>query len=158
MPLPIENCDAVVNPQKPRNSPDIGSVAVMAATRTDLFLLADLLPFNKNEFERIFISRRYDIPHRPEGFSVTSPFVGAPYAVIHLYQLVDQGPGDIRDQLFHGVISFAEGCRTNRARRSAAFRALGGAGRGSLLLQEAADRVRGDCPLLNPVLDAISFQ
>ena len=91
MPLPIENCDAVVNPQKPRNSPDIGSVAVMAATRTDLFLLADLLPFNKNEFERIFISRRYDIPHRPEGFSVTSPFVGAPYAVMLLETLIAWG-------------------------------------------------------------------
>jgi len=91
MPIPGEDSDAVVNPQKLRNSTDIGSVAVMAATRTDLFLLADVLPFNKNEFERIFISRRYDIPQRPQGFSVTGPFVGAPYAVMLLETLIAWG-------------------------------------------------------------------
>jgi purine-nucleoside phosphorylase len=91
MPLTAENCDAVVNPPKSENSPDIGSVAVMAATRADLFLLGDLLPFNKNEFERLFISRIYFNPHRPEGFSVAGPFVGAPYAVMLLETLIARG-------------------------------------------------------------------
>jgi len=88
---PGADCDAVVNPQKPRNIPDIGSLAVMAATRTDLFLLADILPFDKNKFEPIFISRRYDIPHGPQVFSVTGPFVGAPYAVMLLETLIACG-------------------------------------------------------------------
>jgi len=88
---PGEDGDAVVNPHKPRNAPDIGSVAVMAATRADLFLLADVLPFDKNKFERLFISRRYDILHRPQGFSVTGPFVGAPYAVMLLETLIARG-------------------------------------------------------------------
>lgn len=91
MPLATENCDAVVNPSRPENSPDIGSLAVLAATRADIFLLGDLLPFNKNEFERLFISRMYFIPHRPEGFSVAGPFVGAPYAVMLLETLIARG-------------------------------------------------------------------
>jgi uridine phosphorylase len=91
MPPATENCDAVVNPPKPENSPAIGSVAVMAATRADLFLLGDALPFNKNEFERLFISRMYFKPHRPEGFTVTGPFVGAPYAVMLMETLIARG-------------------------------------------------------------------
>ncbi|MEJ2169858.1 MAG: nucleoside phosphorylase [Desulfobacterales bacterium] len=102
MPLTAENCDAVVNPPKSENSPDIGSVAVMAATRADLFLLGDLLPFNKNEFERLFISRIYFNPHRPEGFSVAGPFVGAPYAVMLLETLIARGARRI---IFRGHIS-----------------------------------------------------
>jgi uridine phosphorylase len=91
MPLATENCDAVVNPPKPENSPDIGSIAVMAATRADLLLLGNFLPFNKNEFERLFISRMYFNPLRPEGFSVAGPFVGAPYAVMLLETLIARG-------------------------------------------------------------------
>lgn len=91
MPLSTENSDAIVNPQKPKNSPDIGSVAVMAATRADLFLLSEVLPFDKNEFERLFVSRMYLNRHQPEDFSVTGPFVGAPYAVMLLESLIARG-------------------------------------------------------------------
>jgi purine-nucleoside phosphorylase len=91
MSFSADNCDAVVNPEKPKNSPDIGSVAVMAATRVDLLLLGDLLPFNKNEFERLFISRMYIRRDRTDAFSVTGPFVGAPYAVMLLETLIAGG-------------------------------------------------------------------
>ncbi len=91
MPLSAENWDAVVNPQKPKNSPDIGTVAVMAATRADLFLLGDLLPFNKTEFQRLFISRMYFNRLGPADFSVIGPFVGAPYAAMLLETLIARG-------------------------------------------------------------------
>ena len=91
MPFSADNCDAIVNPQKPKNSAVIGSVAVMAATRVDLLLLGDLLPFNKNEFERLFISRMYVNRDRTDGFSITGPFVGAPYAVMLLETLIAGG-------------------------------------------------------------------
>ena len=91
MPLSTDNWDAVVNPQKPKSAPDIGTVAVMAATRADLSLLGDLLAFNKNEFERLFISRLYFNRRRPAGFSVIGPFVGAPYAVMLLETLIARG-------------------------------------------------------------------
>ena len=83
--------DAVVNPQNPENSPGIGPVAVMAATRPDLFLLGDLFSFNKNEFQRLFTSRIYVKPDRSADFSVTGPFVGAPYAVMLLESLIVRG-------------------------------------------------------------------
>lgn len=83
--------EAIVKPLKSKSSADIGSVAVMAATRADLFLLGDLLPFNINEFERLFISRMYSDIHRPEAFSVTGPFIGAPYAVMLLESLIARG-------------------------------------------------------------------
>ena len=91
MPLCADNCDAIVNPQKPKNSPEIGSVAVMAATRVDLLLLGDLLPFNKNEFEHLFISRMYVSRDRTDGFTITGPFIGAPYAVMLLETLIACG-------------------------------------------------------------------
>jgi uridine phosphorylase len=91
MPPAAENRDAIVNPQKPKSAPDIGSVAVMAATRADLFLLGDLLPFNKNEFERLFISRMYYNSCRQPGVSVIGPFVGAPYAAMLLETLIVRG-------------------------------------------------------------------
>ncbi|UCD78778.1 MAG: nucleoside phosphorylase [Desulfobacterales bacterium] len=83
--------DAIINPQKSKFSPDIGSVAAMAATRADLFLLCDLLQFNKNEYERLFISRLYFNRSRLGSFSVTGPFVGAPYAVMLLETLIAWG-------------------------------------------------------------------
>jgi uridine phosphorylase len=91
MPISADNCEAIINPPKPKNSPDIGAVAVMAATQADLTLLGDLLPFNKNEFERLFISRMYFNRGQPSGFAVTGPFVGAPYAVILLETLIARG-------------------------------------------------------------------
>lgn len=91
MPLFVDPGDAVVNPQKPDNSAGIGPVAVMAATLPDLILLGDLLPFNKNEYQRLFTSRMYVKPDRSADFSVTGPFVGAPYAVMLLESLIVRG-------------------------------------------------------------------
>ena len=91
IPLYADPGDAVVNPQKPENSPGIGPVAVMAATRPDLFLLGDLLSISKNEFQRLFTSRMYVKPDRSADFSVTGPFVGAPYAVMLLESLIVRG-------------------------------------------------------------------
>jgi purine-nucleoside phosphorylase len=87
----VQKNDAIVNPAKPKNAPDIGPVAVMAATRTDLFSLCDHFNFDKNDFQRLMISRQYFNGLHPDGFSVTGPFVGAPYAVILLETLIAWG-------------------------------------------------------------------
>jgi uridine phosphorylase len=63
----------------------------MAATRPDLFLLGDLLAFNRDKFQHLFTSRMYVNADRPAAFSVTGPFVGAPYAVMLLESLVVRG-------------------------------------------------------------------
>jgi purine-nucleoside phosphorylase len=105
IPFRADPCDAVVNPQRPENSPGIGSVAVMAATRPDLFLLGDLLSLNKNAFQRLFTSRMYVSPHSSDGFSVTGPFVGAPYAVMLLESLIVRGARHIIFMGWCGAVS-----------------------------------------------------
>ena len=95
----MQNNDAIVNPAKFKNAPDLGPVAVMAATRTDLFSLCELLNFDKNDFYRLMISRLYFDRLHPDGFSVTGPFVGAPYAVILLETLIAWG---VRKIIFLG--------------------------------------------------------
>ena len=87
----MQKNDAIVNPVKFKNAPDLGPVAVMAATRTDLFALCDILNFDKNNFRRLMISRLYLGRLQPEGLSVTGPFVGAPYAVMLLETLIAWG-------------------------------------------------------------------
>ncbi len=87
----MQNNDAIVNPVKPKNLPDIGPVAVMVATRVDLFYLCDLFNYTKDDFQRLFISRLYFNGLHPAGFSVTGPFIGAPYAVMLLETLIAWG-------------------------------------------------------------------
>jgi len=95
----VQKNDAIVNPAKSKNAPDLGPVAVMAATRADLFFLCELFNFEKNDFLRLMISRLYFDRLHPDGFSVTGPFVGAPYAVILLETLIAWG---VRKIIFLG--------------------------------------------------------
>jgi purine-nucleoside phosphorylase len=83
--------DAIVNPVKSKNAPDIGPVAVMAATRPDLFSLCELFNFSRDDFRRIMTSRMYSDRQTPQGVSVTGPCVGAPYAVMLLETLIAWG-------------------------------------------------------------------
>ena len=101
----MQNNEAVVNPHKTKNSPDIGPVAVMAATRPDLIHLCELLNLSKDEFQRLFISRLYCDKRNPGGFSVTGPFVGAPYAVMLLENLIARGARQIIILGWCGAIS-----------------------------------------------------
>jgi purine-nucleoside phosphorylase len=87
--------DAIVNPIKSKSSPDIGPVAVMAATEPDLFYLCQLLNFSKDDCQHLFMSRLYFDRRNPGGFSVTGPFVGAPYAVMLLETLIAWGARQI---------------------------------------------------------------
>jgi len=91
----VHDNDAVVNPQKTKNSPDIGSVAVMAATRPDLIYLSELFHFSKDDYQRLYLSRLYFDRNNPGGPSVTGPFVGAPYAVMLLENLIAWGASQI---------------------------------------------------------------
>ena len=95
----MQNYDAVVNPRKTKNSPDIGPVAVMAATEPDFHYLCQLLNFSKDDCQRLFMSRLYFDRRNPGGFSVTGPFVGAPYAVMLLETLIAWG---VRQIIFVG--------------------------------------------------------
>jgi len=83
--------DAIVNPVKSKNTPEIGPVAVIAATEMDLFFLRDLFHFNKDDYRRLFTSRLYARDSSPEGVCLTGPGIGAPYAAMMLETLIAWG-------------------------------------------------------------------
>ena len=87
--------EAVINPQKGKGSPDLGPIAVMAATWPDLTCLRDLFNFSKDDYQRLFLSRLYFDRGNPGGVSVVGPFVGAPYAVMLLENLIAWGARQI---------------------------------------------------------------
>jgi len=91
----VRDNEAIVNPQKTKNSPDIGPVAVMAATGADLYYLCRLLNFSKDEYQRLFMSRLYFDGRNPGEYSLAGPFVGAPYAVMLLENLIAWGARQI---------------------------------------------------------------
>ena len=91
----MSNNEAIVNPQKTKSSPDIGPMAVMAATKADLYYLCELSNFAKNDYQRLFMSRLYFDRRNPGGYSIAGPFVGAPYAVMLLENLIAWGARQI---------------------------------------------------------------
>lgn len=99
------NNEAVINPQKSKRSPDIGPVAVMTATWPDLTYLRDLFKFSKDDYHRLFMSRLYFDRRNPGGYSVTGPFVGAPYAVMLMESLIAWGARQIIFLGWCGAIS-----------------------------------------------------
>jgi purine-nucleoside phosphorylase len=109
----VHDNEAVINPKKSKGSPDIGPVAVMAATRPDLIYLSKLFGISKDDYQHLFLSRLYFDRNNPGGPSVTGPFVGAPYAAMLLENLIVWGArqiifigwcGAISDQVHIGDI------------------------------------------------------
>ena len=91
----MPNNEAIVNPQKTKSSPDIGPVAVMAATAADLYYLCELSGYARNDYRNLFLSRLYYDRRNPDRHSITGPFVGAPYAVMLLENLIAWGARQI---------------------------------------------------------------
>ena len=87
----LTNYDAIVNPIKSKKSPDLGPVAVIAATEMDLFFLCDLFHFNRDDYRRLFTSRLYAQKSSPAGVCIAGPGIGAPYAAMMLEALICWG-------------------------------------------------------------------
>ena len=91
--------DAIINPKKSNNSPELGPVAVMVATEADLSLLCELSNFTENSFRKLFISRLYVDREARSHVSLAGPLIGAPYAAMLLETLIAWG---VRKILFLG--------------------------------------------------------
>ena len=89
----MNDLDAIIVPQKGKRSPQLGPVAVIAGTETDLCQLCKLLDFDGSTYQKLFTSRLYRDPANPStaGISLTGPIVGAPYAVMVLETLIAWG-------------------------------------------------------------------
>jgi uridine phosphorylase len=83
--------DAIIFPKKGEKSPQLGPVAVMAGTETDLALLCNLLNFNPGAQRHLFTSRLYVSNSSASELSLSGPFVGAPYATMLLENLIAWG-------------------------------------------------------------------
>jgi nucleoside phosphorylase len=87
--------DAIICPKKGEKSPQLGSVAVMAGTETDLVLLCDLLNFDPGAQRNLFTSRLYVSDPSTSGPSLSGPLVGAPYATMVLENMIAWGASKI---------------------------------------------------------------
>jgi uridine phosphorylase len=87
----VTNDNAIVNPQRPKISSDLGAIAVMVATPADLSYLCEILHIREDGFRRLFISRLYLNPLPSGGFTLVGPFIGAPYAAMLLEILIAWG-------------------------------------------------------------------
>ncbi len=80
--------DGIVIPVKGKNSPNLGPVAIMVSSQTDLSLFCRLAGLDEKKQKDLFVSRLYVGDTAEAGFSVVGPFVGAPYAVMLLETLI----------------------------------------------------------------------
>ncbi|MCP4110644.1 MAG: nucleoside phosphorylase [Desulfobacteraceae bacterium] len=91
MSIPITCNDAIINPAKGRKSPDIGPVAVMVSSESDLYPLRSLMNLPEDNFKKLMMSRVYVGDESNAGISLTGPVISAPYAVMLLESLIAWG-------------------------------------------------------------------
>jgi uridine phosphorylase len=89
----VNDTDAIILPKKGKRSPQLGPVAVVAGTETDLLQLCELLGFDRGAYQKLFTSRLYrgQADSSAAGISLSGPVVGAPYAVMVLETLIAWG-------------------------------------------------------------------
>ncbi len=91
--------EAIVHPVAGPGTPRPGTVALLAATQTDLNCMRTLLPLDAGRTRSLLMSRLYfDLPDIP-GLCICGPLLGASYAVMLLESLVAWG---VRTVLFLG--------------------------------------------------------
>ena len=82
--------NAIVNPKKGKNSPDLGPVAVMVSSEADLRAFCRATSVDSDSFSDLLMGRIYLCQDAP-GISITGPIIGAPYAAIILETLIAWG-------------------------------------------------------------------
>jgi uridine phosphorylase len=97
--------DAIINPYKGKSSPDLGPTSVMVCSRDDMDFLCRRMNLEKEDGRKIFNSRLHVVENEVECFSMTGPFVGAPYAVMILETLIAWGARKIIVFGFCGAVS-----------------------------------------------------
>lgn len=83
--------NGIIFPKRGKNSPELGPVAVVSGTETDLFVLCDLFGFDADDYQKLFTSRLYVSSSSSGGTSLCGPLVGAPYAVMVIENLIAWG-------------------------------------------------------------------
>ena len=92
---PSSDNHPIVTPIKNRNAPELGPVAIMAATRPDYQLLARQFGFDPDNVRSIFTSKLAVTSAKITGLSLVGPFIGAPYGAMILETLIAWGAQQI---------------------------------------------------------------
>ena len=95
----------VIRPVKNRNSPELGPVSVMAATRPDFQLLKSLMGFEDQNRRHLYTADLVVGSGRSAGMSLCGPFIGAPYGAMILETLIAWGVTRIVFMGWCGAIS-----------------------------------------------------
>jgi len=96
---------AIVNPVKGKSPPATGSMAILAATESDLRLLGRLAATPVVEQRKFYMSHLQVHADAHRRFSLAGPLVGAPYAVMLVESLVAWGVDKILFVGWCGAIS-----------------------------------------------------
>ena len=86
--------EAIINPNPGKHPPKVGLRCVMIANQPDIDTLRHLLNVKNASGRRVLMSR-LTWGHDHFGAGIIGPFVGAPYAVILLENLVSWGVGEV---------------------------------------------------------------
>lgn len=81
----------IVNPVITGNTPKLGPVAIMAATRPDYQMLESQFGFDPDNVRPIFTTNLALSSEKAAGLSLCGPFIGAPYAAMILETLIAWG-------------------------------------------------------------------
>ncbi|MFC1815368.1 nucleoside phosphorylase [Thermodesulfobacteriota bacterium] len=83
--------DAIINPVKGKDSPELGPLAVMVASQNDLDFLCRQLNLGRQHGRNFFMSRLFVGNGPRKCLALTGPMIGAPYAVMLLETLIAWG-------------------------------------------------------------------
>ncbi len=92
---PFPDNHPIVTPIKTRNTPELGPVAIMAATRPDYELLATQFGFDPDNIRSLFTTKLAVSSARNPGLCLCGPFIGAPYGAMILETLITWGAQQI---------------------------------------------------------------
>lgn len=90
---------AIVNPEKGKNAPDTGPVALMVSNDADLKRLTGMRNLDPGPSRNILMSRLFCPVDTDNGTALIGPVIGAPYAVILFEHLIAWG---VRRLLYFG--------------------------------------------------------
>ena len=102
---PSSDNHPIVTPVKNRNTPNLGPVAIMAATGPDYQLLQTQLEFDQDNIRPLFATKLTMGTTQTDDLSLCGPFIGAPYGAMILETLIAWGARRIIFMGWCGAVS-----------------------------------------------------
>ncbi len=96
---------AIVNPVKGKRPPTTGSVAIVAATETDLLLLREMVDTPMVERRKLYMSHLQVHADDQRRFTLVGPLIGAPYAAMIVESLKVWGVSQLLFMGWCGAVS-----------------------------------------------------